>query len=124
LAGLSPLIDWLGRHVHVLFTPANVGELPQFYLFWILAYCGINILWDIRTTKTPAFHVTRLNGKVSVLHNAATFTSSFMIIVGMFDPNVGKLAGETMIPLLLAGLSGIIVTIGEICPYKPSREID
>lgn len=87
----------------------------------MLLYGGINLLWDIRTTKTPPFHITKISGKVGVLHNAATFASSLLVMVGLFDERVRQLAGDTVVPLLLAGFSGLLVTLSEICPYKPSK---
>lgn len=60
-----------------------------------------------------------LSRKLSVVYNAATFTGSLLVIISTFSPAVRKVAGDTVIPLLLAGFAGIIVALSEICPYKP-----
>lgn len=87
----------------------------------MLLYGGINVSWDIRTTKTPPFHITKMGAKVGVLHNAATFASSLLVVVGLFNEHVRQIAGDTVVPLLLAGGSGLLVTLSEICPYKPGK---
>lgn len=102
-------------------APQNVQELPIFYLFWILTYLAVNIIWDIRSGRTPPFHVSHLSGKTTVAFNAASFTSSLLIVVGLFDKETMKVAGDTMLPLVLAGLSGVFLSLSEICPYKPEK---
>lgn len=104
-------------------APASTDQLTIFYLAWIGLYVAINVVWDVRTSRTPPFHVAVLTSKLSVLYNAATFTSSLLIVIATVSPNVRKVAGDTVIPLLLAGLSGVFVALSEICPYKPNSKV-
>jgi hypothetical protein len=101
-----------------LFAPSNSAELATYYLLWISLFLGINVVWDIFTSRTPNFHLDRLTEKGDVLFSAASFCSSLLIIVGFFSHNVQQLSRDTMVPLILAGCSGLIKTIPAICPYK------
>ncbi len=106
--------DWL---LHNILAPTNVEELINFYLIWILLFLSINIIWDIKTTKTPVFHFTSLAGKAALLHPASFFCSSLLIIVACKEPDVWKLAEEIKIPILLTGFSGVLTSIVAFCPY-------
>lgn len=101
-----------------VFAPQNIQQLPVFYLFWILVYLTVNVVWDIRSSRTPPFHIAQLSAKTTVAFNAASFTSSLLIVMGLFDKKVMQLAGDTMLPLVLAALSGILFSLAELCPYK------
>lgn len=102
-------------------APQTAADLPVFYLFWVLLYLTINIVWDVRTAQTPAFHLSHLGLKTPVAFNAASFASSLLILIGLVDKDVMKVAGDTLLPIMLAGLSGIFFGLSEICPYKPNR---
>lgn len=105
-----------------ILTPHSAAELPVFYLFWVLLYLAINIIWDIRSLRTPEFHMSMLGNKTTVAFNAASFASSLLLVVGMADPKTLKAAGDTMLPILLAGSSGVLFGLAEVCPYKPERQ--
>ena len=105
----------------ILLAPQNTGELPVFYLFWVVLYLAINIIWDIFSGRTPEFHLANLGQKSSVTFNAASFASSLLLVVGLCDKDTMKVAGDTIVPILLAGLSGVMFALQEICPYKPQR---
>lgn len=104
-----------------LLAPQTTGDLPIFYLFWVLLYLTINIVWDVRSGRTPTFHVSHLSQKTPVAFNAASFASSLLLIVGLCDKDTMKVAGDTFVPILLAGLAGLFFALSEICPYKPPR---
>ena len=99
-------------------TPANPADLAVFYLFWISLFLGVNVAWDIATSRTPEFHLDRLKEKGDVLFSAASFCSSLLIIVSFLSMSVQQLSRDTMIPLILAGFSGLIRAFPAICPYK------
>lgn len=113
----------MGDITWALVQPASTDQLTTFYFFWVTAYAATNILWDIRTDRTPGFHVSDLGGKVGVLFNAATFASSLLVLLSVFDADVRKIAGDAVVPLLIAGFSGVFVALGEICPYKPDKSL-
>lgn len=100
-----------------LFCPTDIPQLTIYYLCWIIGFVLINIIWDIRSSKTPRFHIVNLREKINVLHNAAAFSSIFLIIIGLISPNVEKIAHDTIVPLLLAAAAGMFMTIPAICPY-------
>lgn len=114
-------MDAMWRVASVLLCPQSLQQLSIFYLFWILLYMAVNIIWDIRSSQTADWHIADLTGKIGPLYNAASFASSFLLLVAAFDPKVRALAGDTVAPLILASLSGIFVSVGEVCPYKPNR---
>lgn len=104
--------------VNLTLAPSNSADLATYYLFWISLFLGINVLWDVFTSRTPSFHMERLTEKGDVLFSAASFCSSLLIITGFISPHVQQLSRDTMVPLILAGFSGIIKTLPAICPYK------
>lgn len=102
--------------------PTTLSELTLFYVDWIAIYCGINIVWDIRSEKTAPFHLHNLKDKITVVYNASSMASSVLLLISLFSPQVKALAVDTVVPLLLAGISGVLLGIGEICPYKPGAQ--
>lgn len=104
-------------------APATQHDLPIFYLFWVLLYLSVNVIWDIRSQRTPDFHVSLFAQKTPVAFNAASFASSLLLLIGLVSPPTMKLAGDTMLPIMMAGLSGVFFGIAEVCPYKPPKAI-
>ena len=104
--------------VHYVLAPTNAVEITVYYLIWVVLFFAVNVLWDIRTDKTPDFHFLRLTTKIDVAHNAVSFCSSLLVIVGLLDREVGKLATDAIAPLLLAGLSGVLKSLPALCPYS------
>lgn len=102
-----------------LVAPNSTAEVAVFYLFWVLLYLAINIIWDIRSSKTPDFHFAHLSKKTAVAFNAGSSASSMLLIAGLFNPPTMKVAGDTMVPIMLAGLSGVLFGLSELCPHKP-----
>jgi hypothetical protein len=103
---------------NTVIAPSNSAELATYYLIWISLFLGINVVWDAFTSRTPKFHLERLTEKGDVLFSAASFCSSLLIITSFLSSHVQQLSRDTMVPLILAGFSGIIKTIPAICPYK------
>jgi len=92
--------------------------MTVFYLFWIGLFVTCNVTWDILSKKTPKFHITMLKHKVDILHHAATFCSSLLVVVSVVDEQVKHVATESVIPLIIAGFAGMFGAIPAICPYK------
>ena len=111
--------EWLVYTAGCAFSPGTVRELSIYYLIWISAFLLINIAWDVFTPNTPRFHFHNLKGKISTLYAATTFSSSFLLLLSLFSAGVTKVVGDTLVPLILAGLTGILYAISELCPYNP-----
>jgi hypothetical protein len=101
----------------ILLGPTDKATLAGFYCVYILAYVIGHIVWDIKTTRTPAFHFGRLREKTDVLHSAVTMTSSWLLLLTIWQPGVEKITNETMVPIILAGFAGILYGFGKLCPY-------
>jgi len=104
--------------------PGTTSQLTVYYLFWILAFLLINTIWDIQSDKTPPFHIAMLKEKHGVLYNASTFCSSLLIITAIVSPTVRQIAKDTTLPLILAGVAGILRAVPALCPYdyKPATK--
>lgn len=110
--------------VLALIAPQTAGDLAIYYLFWVLLYLAINVIWDIRTPHTEPFHIAHLGSKkTQTLFSAASFASSLLILVGLLDKDTMRVAGDTFVPIMLAGFSGVLFGVSEICPYKPSTKV-
>ena len=107
--------------VNVFLAPETLQQLPVYYLIWTLFYMTIHIVWDARSTRTPALHFVHIGSKVGSLYNAVSFASSLLLLVGIFNEATRKLAGDTVAPILLAAISGLMVALSEMCPYKIER---
>jgi hypothetical protein len=94
--------------------------MAGYYFIWISAFLLINVVWDWRSAYTANFHLEKLKDKGDVIHNAVTFCSSLLILTGLISAQVQELGRDTMIPLFLAGFSGLIRSLPALCPYKAS----
>jgi hypothetical protein len=92
---------------HNVIAPSNGTELTIYYLIWIVAYLLINIIWDIKTDKTPKFFISGISNKQNLLHQAASLPSNILIIVACINPIVWELAKEIKLPLLISGISAL-----------------
>lgn len=71
----------------------------------------------IATKRTASFHMDRFKDKGDVLFSASSFCSALLILTGM-SPEVQQLGKDTLVPLVLAGFSGLIRALPALCPYK------
>jgi hypothetical protein len=101
---------------HIIF-PANLRELSISYLFGSMLYLSINIIWDMKSKYTPSFHFSTLKEKMDTLFNGVTCSSSFLVISSVFDAKTAEVVGASGIAYVLAGLSGILVSLSALCPY-------
>lgn len=107
--------------LNVFLAPETLQQLPVYYLIWTLFYMCIHLVWDARSPHTPALHLVHLSSKVGALYNAVSFASSLLLLSGIFNVATRKLAGDTVAPILLASMAGLMVAISELCPYKFDR---
>jgi hypothetical protein len=106
------------------YAPANSAELAIFYAVWATLFVVVNVIWDIFTDETPKFHFVHVSEKVEVLFAATTFASSLLLVIGIFDDVILKLAGEAKVPIFLAGASGLLISLRQLCPYQiPARQL-
>jgi hypothetical protein len=102
---------------YYFFTPQSVADVGIFYFLWIALFMSINIIWDICSTNTGAFHIVKLKDKIGTLHSATFFCSSLLLLMAVWEPNVWLLAKETYLPIILAGASGLLSSAPYLCPY-------
>jgi hypothetical protein len=107
--------EYLASAVH----PSSAEELVAFYVGWISLFIGINLLWDVLSPRTPVFHLHNVRDKTGTLYAASTFSTSLLLLISPFDSEVKDLVGDTTLPIILAGMTGLFHSIGEICPYGP-----
>lgn len=92
--------------------------MAAYYFVWIAVFLLTNVVWDIRTKRTPVFHLDRLKDKSDVVYNAVAFCSSLLILVALVSPTVQGLGKDTTVPIILAGFSGLLRALPALCPYK------
>ena len=110
-----------GFIVHCLFAPSSTFELGIYYFLWMLMFIGANVVWDIRTPHTGRFHISNLKDKTTTAYAAATFSSSFVLLLAFFDDDVQRVVGDTLLPLILAGITGVLQSVSEVCPYDARK---
>lgn len=110
--------------LHCAFSPNTLVELGIYYFIWMVIFIGINIVWDIYSPRTKSFHFSMLKSKTPTAYAAATFSSSFVVLLSIVNKSVASVVGETYLPLILAGITGVLHSISEICPYSPDASSD
>lgn len=104
-----------------IFCPDSVESVGVFYLVWISAFMLVHIGWDAASKNTENFHLGKLKYKVNIVYEAATFCSSFLLLLALIEPRARSLAGDIYLPFALAGFSGIIQSISALCPYSAPK---
>lgn len=112
----------LSELLRVFVLPQTTTDIAAFYVVWTCAYMTINIIWDVVSKRTPAFHISALDTKIPTLWNGMTFASSLLLIVSPFDAGVRMLVDAAVAPIILAGFAGLLVSISSICPYRTSMK--
>jgi hypothetical protein len=109
--------------VELLIFPLRSGAIAEFYALWITLFLAINIFWDIFSKRTEAFHPGHLSEKVDTLFSATTFASSLFLLLTLFHADELKFSGGEKVPLIIAGFSGVLVSVKYLCPYEiPERK--
>ena len=103
--------------------PSSSRQLLIFYVAWISLFFGINLLWDLLSPLTPVFHLHRMRDKVGTLYAASTFCSSLLPPISLFNSDVARVAGDTLLPMIQAGMTGLLHSVGEICPYDSAARV-
>jgi hypothetical protein len=116
------MVEPLTFIVHHFIIPSKPSDLASFYLAWILTFVVVNILWDIKSSKTGTFHILDLKNKGEILHPATAFCSSLILLLSVVNPRLWEISKETYLPVIIAGASGIFNTIPSLCPYRSKTE--
>ncbi len=111
-------------HLSFILSPADKDEVTRFYLVWILTFVLGHFLWDWRSTKTPPFSVERLKERsFPTIYNAANFATSLLLLIALWQNQVMRLIGDTVLPLIIAGFSGVLqAIIGFAPPRRPDND--
>lgn len=90
----------------------------QCYLIWFLTFIVINVIWDIRSKRTPGFHLARFKSKMSVAGGSTTFTSGILIFASAIDPVTRSVVGSNPAALVLAAAASMFLSLPYLCPYS------
>jgi len=115
-------MEW-GDFFTCVVRPSSSRQLFIFYVAWISLFLAINLLWDVLSPLTPVFHLHRIRDKVGTLYAASTFCSSLLLLISLFDSDVATVAGDTLLPMIQAGMTGLLHSVGEICPYDSAARV-
>ena len=111
---MTPAPAWLLAHLLLL---RSTSELAVCYLMWAATFLLINVTWDIGSSRTPRFHLLMLPAKVAVLHHAVAFCSCILVLAALVDESIRDLSEETVVPLVIAAIAGIMQALPAMCPY-------
>ena len=96
--------------------PASETGLYQWIVALMVAYIVLAMLLNVRRHNS-------IHGRKEIMSHvfdAATFAGSTMLLVGLFQPDVLKLLGDTKPFLAIAGLAGLVYAIGALFPRTDS----
>ena len=98
--------------------PKDQNELTAFYLFWMSLFLVVNVAWDWITPLTRDFHFLHIREKLGVLYDGAAFGSGLLVLLSLVNVEVQRLAVSVTIPLITAGISGMLRSVAGLCPYR------
>jgi hypothetical protein len=100
--------------------PNTKQEVTVFYLFWTVLYLFAHLVWDF--IENGGFDLYILRHKVTVMFSATGFSTSLLLILSLTNDNLFRIVGETTIPLIIAGFSGILIALSELKPSPRGRQ--
>ncbi len=110
-------MEWEG--LSFLFHPDGEEGVTRFYFVWMVAYVAVHFAWDWWSSQTPPFCAERLTNRgLPTVFNAATFATSLLLLLALWHNTLVSLLGDTSLPLMVAGLSGVIQSFGALAPPK------
>lgn len=110
-------MNYLYSTANILFIPQTSEQLVQAYLLWMALFFAVNVVWDIFSRRTPAFHLYRLKEKPSLAMGATSFCSSSLLLGSLLSPQTAIVVGATPVPTLIAGSVGVLLSLTALCPY-------
>ncbi len=112
------MLNYLDAVATMLFSPTEQSGVAEFYSIWMTLFLGVNIIWDVFSPRTEAFHFGHLSEKVDTLFSATTFSSSFYLLLTVFQNETTTLTGSAKIPLIISAFSGVLISFKYLCPYE------
>lgn len=109
-----------------IFSPTGGQEALKFYFVWIVVYILCHIIWDIFSDQTEQFHLGKLASKISTLYSALTFANSLFLLTVILNGTWAEYVGEFefSLALLMASLTGILVSMSEFSPKRKTSSYD
>ena len=98
------------------FNPSDAMSIKIFYFIWIGGYCLIHITWDAFCKTTPKFEIGNMQKYAPSIYNATTLTSSVLVLIAIFNDHVRNYNNDIVVHYILAGLPGIMVSVGQLKP--------
>jgi hypothetical protein len=87
----------------------------------MVLFLATNIAWDIFSNVTEKFHFSNLKNKTATSFSAATFSSSLILFISVFYEPTRELITDNSLPLVLAGVIGLLYSLAELCPYSKEQ---
>ncbi|EAW2473197.1 hypothetical protein CSQ14_002102 [Salmonella enterica subsp. diarizonae] len=100
-------------------APQDAQQLTRFYFILCITYLAIHLIWDARCKDTPPFSLDKLQYKMNEVYSSSTFATSAFFIVILFDmKNPLRTSDAFIFPLIIAALTGFMISISAIVPKK------
>lgn len=96
--------------------PATESDLYQWILAIMVGYVALALVLNLIRHRS-------VHGRgeiVAHVFDAATFAGSTVLLVGIFEPDVLRLLGNTKPFLVIAGLAGLVYSLGALFPKTGS----
>ena len=101
------------------YNPQTAQELAIFYCILCIVYIVIHLIWDYLSKETGRFSVVNLQYKLNEVYSSTTFATSGFFLVMLCDMNNPLRTSDAfIIPLILAMLTGFMISISAIAPKK------
>ena len=111
------------ENMKFLFYPDGKEAITKFYFVYMSIYLLIHFLWDWLSPQTPAFSAERFSARgLPMVFNAATFATSLLLLLALWHNTLASLLGDTTLPLIVAGFSGMIQSFSALVPPKAKSE--
>lgn len=111
-----PDLSWL--------APRDAQQLTRFYFILCIAYLAVHLIWDAVCKDTPPFSLDKLQYKMNEVYSSSTFATSAFFIVILFDmKNPLRTSDAFIFPLIIAALTGFMISLSAIVPKKVNNWI-
>lgn len=101
------------------YVPHTQEQLNGYYLIVCILYMTVHLIWDARSRRTPPFSLYRLYLKSREVYSSANFSTSLFLMMLLLDLNNPLRTSEAMmLPLLLAALTGLMLSLSALVPEK------
>ncbi|MFC4172635.1 hypothetical protein ACFOYU_11280 [Microvirga sp. GCM10011540] len=94
--------------------PADENGLYAFVMFGMLLYLVAHYI--ARRIKTGRFSTKSGGFPITSVFDSATFSTSVLLLVGIVEPKVLELIGNTKPFLIIAGIAGVAYSVHALVP--------